>query len=138
MLYPTQTLSATTAASPRVVDAHGLLHMRAPKSARACDAADVVDGLAVVQNPTMRLAATAYGVSIGSVARALRLTPEERDKVRRGARPLVVPLRIPDVPSVPVPSAPIADAQYRLARLVQEVGLNTVLDLLAMSERVAA
>ena len=66
MLYSMKTTEAT-AAVPRVVDAHSLLHMRASKSAKACDAADVVDGLAVLQNPTLRLAAAAYGVSIGSV-----------------------------------------------------------------------
>ena len=69
MLYSMKT-TAATAAAPRVVDAHGLLHLRASKSAKACDAADLVDGLAVLQNPTQRVAATAYGLSVGSVARA--------------------------------------------------------------------
>ena len=44
MLYSMK-LKETTAAVPRVVDAHGLLHLRATKAARACDAADAVDGL---------------------------------------------------------------------------------------------
>ena len=84
MLYSIKTTEAT-AAVPRVVDTHGLLHLRASKSAKACDAADAVDGLAILGNPTLRLAATAYGVSIGSVARALRLTPEQRQAVRRAS-----------------------------------------------------
>ena len=36
----------------------------------------------------MRLTAAAWGVSVGSVARALRLTPEQRQAVRQGKRPL--------------------------------------------------
>ena len=89
MLYSMK-LMETTAAVPRVVDAHGLLHMRASKSTKACDAADVIDGLAVLQNPTLRLAAAAYGVSIGSLTRARRLTPEQRQAVRRNERPLIL------------------------------------------------
>ena len=50
MLYSMK-LKSTTAAAPRVVDAHGLLHRRVSKAAKACDAADVVDGLAVLRTP---------------------------------------------------------------------------------------
>lgn len=81
MLYSTQKLLTTTVI-PRVVDAHSLLHQQGSKSTKACHAADVVDGPAVLQNPTLRLAATAYGVSLGSVARARRLTPEQREAGR--------------------------------------------------------
>jgi hypothetical protein len=150
MLYSMKTTEATVAV-PRVVDAHGLLHMRASKSAKACDAADAVDGFAVVQNPTLRLAATAWGVSIGSVARALRLTPTQRDAVRRGQRPLILPRAPAAPPAVPVqppvpsttpttpPAVPVVmSARERLDALVGELGLNTVLDLLAASEKVAA
>jgi hypothetical protein len=150
MLYSMKT-TPTTVAVPRVVDAHSLLHLRASKSARACDAADAVDGFAVVQNPTLRLAAAAWGVSIGSVARALRLTPEQRQAVRRGQRPLILP-RAPSAPPVALPAQPVPSttpttppavpvvmtARERLDALVGELGLNTVLDLLAASEKVAA
>ena len=57
--------TAITAAVPRVIDTHGLLHMRASKAVKACNAADAVDGLATLGNPTLKLAAVAYGVSIG-------------------------------------------------------------------------
>ena len=104
MLYSMK-LKETTAAAPRVVDAHGLLHLRASKAAKACDAADAVDGLAILGNPTLKLAAVAYGVSIGSVARALKLTPEQRDAVRQGKRAL-----LPRAPSViPAVSAGAGD-----------------------------
>jgi|SRR5215472_640721 len=134
----------TTAAVPRVVDCHSLFHLQAPKATKSVDAADACDGLVVLQNPTVRLAATAYGVSLGSVARARRLTPEQRDAVRQGKRPLVLP-RTPAASPAPtvVPATPsvppvIADAQQQLAYLVAEIGLNTVIDLLAANEKVAA
>ena len=121
--------------------------MQASKSAKACDAADVLDGLAVVQNFTLRLIAAAYGVSIGSVARARRLTPEQRQAVRKGQRPLILP-RTPSAPPVlPVPStvpatppvAPVAaGARERLREIINEIGLNATLDLLAASEQLAA
>jgi hypothetical protein len=107
MLYSMKILKTTTAA-PRVVDAHSLLHLRVSKSVKACGAADVVDGHAVLQNPTLRLAAAAYGVSLGSVARARRLTPEQRQAVRNGQRPLVLP-STPTAPPV-LPFAPVPPA----------------------------
>jgi hypothetical protein len=53
MLYNSMTLKTTTAI-PRAVDAHSLLHLRAPRSTKACDAADATDGLIVLENPTLR------------------------------------------------------------------------------------
>src|SRR5215813_15292271 len=106
----------TTTAIPRVVDAHSLLHVQMSKSAKACDAADVVDGLAVIQNPTLRLAAAAYGVSLGSVARARCLTPEQRQAVKQGKRPLVLP-RTPAAPPVPA-TPPIPSATMGVEKLL--------------------
>jgi len=146
MLYSMQ-LAKTTAAVPRVVDAHSLLHMRASKATKAVDAADVLDGLVVVQNPTLRLTAAAYGVSIGSVARARRLTPEQRQAVRRGERPLILPRAPSAPPALPVPpTAPatppvspvVMGARERLDAIVAEIGLSATLDLLAATEKVAA
>ena len=136
--------TAITAATPRVVDSHGLLHMRVPKAAKACDAADAVDGLAILGNPTLKLAAVAYGVSIGSVASALRLSPEQRQAVRQKRRPLVLPA-IPPAPSVPaIPAAPpvitpvTMGPRERLKDIVHEIGLDATLNLLAATEKVAA
>jgi hypothetical protein len=144
---PAVNATALAAAAPRIVDAHSPLHLRASKGAKACDAADVVDGLAVLQNPTLRLAAAAYGVSLGSVARARRLTPEQRQAVRRGERPLVLPRKPSAPPALPVPTivpapSPVPPVTMgvceRLQEIVSEIGLNATLDLLAASERVAA
>jgi hypothetical protein len=148
MLYSMKTAEATTA-TLRVVDTHSLLHLRASKAAKACDAADAVDGLVVVQNPTLRLAAAAYGVSIGSVARARRLTPEQREAVRRGKRPLILPRAPATPPARPVPSvAPatpsvppvvmVTTPRQKLDALVAEVGFDSVLTMLAAVEKVAA
>jgi hypothetical protein len=129
MLYNLR-LTEATAASPRVVDAHSLLHLRSSKAARACDAADVVDGLIVLQNPTLRLAAAAFGISAGSVARAHRLSPEERNLVRRGWRPLVQPRMQP----VPVAPSPLTSPQEQLSAIVDQLGLDRVLNLLSAFE----
>ena len=139
MLYSMK-LKETTAAAPRVVDVRGLLHLRASKAVKACDAAEAVDGLAILGAPTLRLAATAYGVSVGSVARALRLSPEQRQAVRQGRRPLILPA-IPPAPPVPatppVPSVVMRPCE-RLREIVREIGLNATFDLLVASEKVAA
>jgi hypothetical protein len=142
MLYSMKTTSAT-AAVPRVVDAHGLLHLRVSKAVKACAAADAIDGLTILGHPTLRLAATAYGVSVGSVARALRLTPEQRQAVRQGKRPLVWSCD-PSAPPVPtiVPATlfvppVIMGPRECLKEIVSEIGLDATLNLLIASEKVA-
>ena len=143
-MFYSMKLTETTAAVPRVVDAHSLLHLRASKAAKVCDAADLADGLAVLQNPTQRVAATAYGLSAQSVARALRLTPEQRHAVRQDKRPLVLP-RAPSAPPVPAvsPASPVITPvtmgpRERLNEIVNEIGLTATLGMLAASEKVAA
>src|SRR5262245_29951595 len=129
MLYRMKTTEAT-AAVPRVVEAHGLLRMRTSKSAKACDAADFVDGLAVLQNPTLRLAAAAYGVSMGSVTRARRLSPDQRQAVRAGQRPLVLPSRAAPVPTIITsPAAPVMCPQEALSWVVSQIGIDRTLNL---------
>jgi len=85
----------------RVVDAHSLAHRKAPKAA-ACDAADLVDALTRLQNPTIRVAAAVCSVSQSYVVAALRLSPAQRDDVRRGERSLVSPK---PVKALPAPAA---------------------------------
>jgi hypothetical protein len=146
MLYDMR-VTPTTVAAPRVVDAHGLLHKRTSKAARACDAADILDGSAVLQNPTIRLTAFAYSLSVGTVSRARRLTPEAREAVRRKERPLVLPRAPSTPPALPVPAVSpippvitpvIMGPRERLNEIVAEIGLSATLDLLAATEKVAA
>ena len=128
MLYRTDATGLATA-PPRVVDCHSLLHLRAPKAVRACDAADACDELVILGRPTLHVAAVAYGVSLWTVARARRLPPQERDQVRKGKRPIVIP-RTP----VPFPGMPpvAVDVRTRLLNIVNEIGgIDATLDLLA-------
>jgi hypothetical protein len=115
----------------RVVDAHSLAHRKAPKAAAACDAADLVDVLTRLQNPTIKVAATACGVSQSYVVTALRLSPAQRDEVRRGKRSLVTkPLK-----ALPAP----VSAQQRLAGVVAEVGnVDAVIEMLVRLEHATA
>jgi hypothetical protein len=62
LLYTTKT-KETTAAMPRVVHAHSLLHCTLSKAARAC---------------------------VAAVRAALAVSPEQRDLVRQERRPLVL------------------------------------------------
>jgi hypothetical protein len=147
MLYNMK-LKQTTAA-PRVVDARSLPHVQATKAAKACDAADASDGFVVLQNLTDRILAIAYGVSTGSVARAKRLTPEQRQAVGRKQRPLVlpripVPPRSPALPVLPLaPATPavspvMSDAREQLRCIVNTIGIDATLNLLAATEKAAA
>jgi len=116
----------------RVVDAHSLAHRKAPKAAAACDAADLVDALTRLQNPTIKVAAVACDVSQSYVAAALRLSPVQRDDVRRGRRPLVSPKPVKALP------APV-NAQAKLANLVTEIGtVDGVIEMLIKLDRASA
>jgi hypothetical protein len=153
LVNTTSTLVNTTSTMVPVprpkVDAHGLLHKRASKAAKACDAADAADGRIIVQNLTLKLLAVAYGVSVGYVVHARRLSPEQRSAVRRGQRSLILPRApaTPSTPSVP-PTAPVTppvppvvmDAKERLKKIIDELGADIVFDLLVATtnERIAA
>jgi hypothetical protein len=106
--------SSTVKTTIRTVDARSLLNKKLPKAVRACGAADLLDGLAVLL-PTLRLAAKVSGISVSSVTRARRLTPEQRDAVRR-ERPLSLPRRM--------------SPQELLSQIVDEIGFDRVQNLL--------
>jgi hypothetical protein len=143
--FKTKAVNATaTAAAPRVVDTHGLLQKtRISKAAKACDAADAVNGLTKLGNPTVRVAAVTWGICTSLVARALRLTPAQREAVRRGERPLVlprdpsVPATLPTAPATPPAPLVVMGARERFTAIVDEIGIDTALALLA-TEKIAA
>ena len=113
----------------RVVDAHSLAHRKAPKAAAACDAADLVDALTRLQNPTIKVAAVACDVSQSYVAAALRLSPVQRDDVRRGRRPLVSPKPVKALP------APV-NAKAKLVEVMTELGgVDATIEMLITLER---
>jgi hypothetical protein len=113
----------------RAIDAHSVLNRKASQAVKACDAADVLDGLATLENLTLRVVAFAYEVSVASVSAARRLTPAQRQAVRNGWCPLVLPRLASDPPSLPTP-------QQRFAGVVSELGgIASALDALAVIER---
>jgi hypothetical protein len=114
---PGSGVKPTNLPAVRVVDAHSLAHRKARKAVGACDAADLVDALTRLQNPTVKVAATACGVTQSYVVAALRLSPVQRDAVRRGQRPLISP----SVKALPAP----VSVEARLADIVHDVGLTT-------------
>src|SRR5262249_45251247 len=96
----------------RKIDAHSVPHLKASKASRAVDGADILDGIAKLENLTLRLVAAGMGVSADYLVKARRLTPEQRQAVRNGKRPLVLP-RTPAEPSklpVAVPPRPFVTA----------------------------
>jgi hypothetical protein len=73
--------------------------------------------------------AFAYEVSVASVGAARRLSPSQRDQVRQGWRPLILPRLASDLPALPTP-------KERFAGIVSELGcVAGALDELAAIER---
>jgi hypothetical protein len=124
----------------RQIDAHSVPHLKTSKAVRAVDGADILDGLAKLENLTLRLVAAGMGVSVGYLVQARRLTPEQRQAVRDGRRPLILPRAPVKPPVVPAPvttpatppSPPViaADAHRQVEALVDVFGLGVVLDWL--------
>lgn len=131
---PTVTLPAL-----RVVDAHSLPNRKASKAVRAVDGADILDGLISLQNLTARLVAMAQGISLSYLAAARRLTPAQRNEVRREERPLVLPTK--PVP-LPLPPPAVANsgqsAEQRLEDLATEMGVAKALEVLVKIELASA
>src|SRR5262249_42614993 len=118
---------------------HSLPNRKASKAVRAVEGADILDGLLTLQNPTARIVAAALGVSQSYLANARRLMPAQRDEVRRGKRPLVLPtkpapLRLP--PAVVADSVP--SAEQRLKDAATELGVAEALEVLVKLELAAA
>jgi hypothetical protein len=126
----------------KTVDAHSLLHRKVSKAEAACDAADLTNGNTMLVNPTLRLVAFAFGISVWSVIRAQKLTPEQRNAVRTGQRPLVIPKRrlapnplVGPIPAIDPVINSVLDPHQLLDQVVAQIGLNATLDQLAIYER---
>jgi hypothetical protein len=129
-------------ASLRVVDAHSLPNRKDSKAVRAVVGADILDGRVSLQNLTGKLVAQAQGISTTYLAAARRLSPAQRDAVRRGERPLIPPK--PAKPALaaqlaaPFPPAIVAETpKQRLHNIVDEIGVTEALTLLAEIDRAA-
>jgi hypothetical protein len=117
----------------RAISGASLAQLRRRMSAaeRACLAADVVDGRVVLQGLTVKAIAALVGVNVGYVDRALRLTPEQRAEVCRGARPLVSPRG--RAPASPIDWNAINDDD--LVEAVRRIGIDRALAAAVEAER---
>jgi hypothetical protein len=100
-------------------------------AARACLAADIIDGRVILQGLTAKAVAALVGVSVGSVDRALRLTPQQRAEVCRGDRPLVTPRTY-----APTDAGCMSDDM--LVEVVRRVGIDRALHAMVVAEDTAA
>jgi hypothetical protein len=116
-----------------------LTHETMSNSARAFAAADMYAGR-VPFTPTLSEAAAKARTSVASVRAALRREAERSD-ILAGRVPLIQPRPAPGAEAQLrdlrntvasfVPPHPVADAETRLAHIVEELGAERVLDLLA-------
>src|SRR5262245_62158031 len=72
--------------APKIIQACALRELTKPQL--GIHAADVLDGLARLQFDS-KLASKTFGISIATINRACRLTPEQRELVWGGKRKLV-------------------------------------------------
>src|SRR5215472_8492734 len=93
------------------VDPHSLTHRRLPKQVRAVLAAEILDGHIPLMNPTAGMVAQATGVSSSYINAARRLSPEQRQAVVHGMRPLVMRGK-----------GPALSVEQRLGAIVAELG----------------
>jgi hypothetical protein len=102
--------------------AHRLRRMTAAQ--RACSAADVDDGKVALVDLTAKSIAALHQVSLPYMQAAKKLSPAERDQVRRGERPLV-----PARPRAAPEAAPfdwLDDAAF--IEVIRQIGVDRTLD----------
>ena len=114
----------------KTIRGRGLGIRKLTKPARALLAADVAAGKVQLGDFSERQLALLLGVSISYIRAARGLSDTQRIAVEHGFRPLVA------APSRALPRP--ASAQQQLAQVVNQIGINATLDLLASTEHVAA
>jgi hypothetical protein len=117
------TSTAPSSAAPTAID--GRRFGRLSKSQRAVLAADVLEGRLSLR-PTATAIAKVMGVSVPYITAASKLSTMERYKVRWGLRTLREVI------------SPTPSPEERLAKIVDEIGVDAALELLARSETAAA
>ena len=103
-------------------------HRKLSKSARALLAADIVEGNVTLSDMSVRQIAAVVDVSVAYAHTALHMPSTEREKVRRGLRPLVQPK---------APAPPLSP-QERIGQVVAEIGYDATLTLLVTNSMDAA
>lgn len=136
MLY-SATFSNT---SPRALSGASLAqHLRrlsAPE--RAILAAEIIDGTVIIQGLTIKAIAAISGANISYVHAALRCTPEEREQVRRGERPLVLPKDTARPSSAPTVFDWHAVDDDALVEAVRMIGIDRTIDAAIAAEHARA
>jgi hypothetical protein len=112
---------------PTPIKGRGLACRKLSKTGKALLGAELKKGAVALTDLGVKQIASLVGVSPSYVHRALRLTPAQKEDVRRGLRPLVQP-------HAPTVMPPKQDVRERLDQIVSEIGLNNTLELLAASE----
>jgi hypothetical protein len=110
------------------IRAKGLPYRKLSKALRGLLFADIVEGTVTLSDMSKRQIAAVVEVSVAYGHAALRMPPAEREKVRRGLRPLIQP-------KAPVP--PLSP-QERLAQVVAEIGYDAALTMLVANSMNAA
>jgi hypothetical protein len=126
--------NASRASRPRLVSGVSLAQYRRRMSVpeRAVLGAEILRGDVKLVCLTARSIAALVGVSVASLGAAWRATPEQRQQIKNGKRPLV-----PSHPRTsPVPAAVdwAAVDDVVLADIVRAVGINRTLDAAAAAE----
>jgi hypothetical protein len=92
---------------------------------RAVLGAEILDGSAKLQDLTAKSVAALVGVSVASLGAAARATPEERERIKSGERPLIRPQ--PALPAPPVTDWHTID-DTALTDMVRAIGIDRTLD----------
>ncbi len=134
MLY-TAKLSSTR---PRALSGAALAQRlrRLSAAERAILAADIVDGRVILQNLTVKAIAAITGANLSYVHAALRCTPEQRERIRRGERPLILPKNAARPSSAPTFDWDSIDDDA-LAETVRRIGVDRMLDAAVAAEHAA-
>jgi hypothetical protein len=119
-------LNGNGRAIPAVVTGASLARrLRAMTAAqRACSAADVDDGRTPLVDLTAKSIAALHQVSMPYLLAAKKLSPEEREQVRRGERPLVQPKA--KQPELPLSLAEFDDV--KLIEAIRTIGVERTLE----------
>src|SRR5262245_24269487 len=102
---------------------------------RAILAADIIDGRVILQGLTAKSIGGLCGVNVGYVDQALRLTPEQREQVKRGDRPLLRPRPRPSKRAAPIDWEAIGDDM--LVDAIRQIGIDRALDAAIAAEHVS-
>jgi hypothetical protein len=108
---------------------------RMPATARACLAANVIDGRIALVDLTAKAIITIVGANSSYVYQALRLSQEQREQVCRGERSLIAPAPV-NTHTRPIDWDAVDD--LTLVEVISRIGVNRVVDAAVAAEQLAS